>query len=130
MNEHAQKIKKTRAKIRMLEHEIEGLEFQLTEISEVAIRVFNEMSEPIDGVTIDRVALGSRSCVETENPLGICVFCEDDEEAMSIPGQIKLRAWRKEHRGMADEYHCPSPDDREMMTDACLFCGLPGELEE
>jgi len=125
VNVHFQEIEWTRAKIRALREEIWKYEYRLTEISEVAVRAFNEISEPLSGVVTESVDLGSSPCLEC--PLGICVYCGDGYGAMSLPGQRLKREWRDEHRGTPDQY---LPGHPAMGTHACLFCGVPGQPED
>lgn len=125
-NIQRRKIEQVRAKIRELRREIRKQEHRLADISEVAIQAFNEISEPFDGVVVDQIHLGSRLCDEC--PLGICVYSDEREPSMSIPGQRRWHTWMDEHRGTPEEYSCPHYP--EMGTNACLFCGIPGQPEE
>ncbi len=95
--EHLQEINAWRARIQGAMEEVRKREGKLRKI---AAKVFSEMSEPIDGMTIEprEVILGRRPC--TESPISVCVY---SDHVMSIPGQ----------KGVKSATGC----------DACLFCG-------
>lgn len=78
----------------------------------LAVKAFNEESEPIDGMVVDNheVTLGHASCAVS--PIGICIY---SDRTISLPGQREM-----EERG-----HDAHTNIRTTRTDCCLFCGVP-----
>jgi hypothetical protein len=112
---HVREIVEARERILGLKNEIRKNQ---TKLIQIVVMVFNEVSRPLNGDTVENreIVLGFAVC--TESPIGICVYSED---ATSIPAQREAEAWHEAHRGTPEQYRCPASDARR--TDACLFCG-------
>ncbi len=88
----------------------------------IAVEAFNELSEPIDGMTLEEgdMVIGYRPCAES--PIHVCCY---SNEVVSLPGQRAHERWRTEHAGTREEHLYP--DIPTAHTDACLFCGTRQE---
>ncbi len=118
--EHLRAMEACHAQIRKLMRQASRHKGQLAQI---AVEAFNEASEPIDGVTIDRrdiVTIGFATC--SESPIGVCVY---GREVIPIPGQVAFEEMRKANGGKDwdgtywDDTNYPD----SARTDACLYCG-------
>ena len=116
-------IAEAKVKVKVLMGQIRHREGKLRRI---AADAFNEESEPIDGVTADvgEIVLGVKVC--EVSAIGVCVYAE---QVMSIPGQRESSAWRDKH-GHATAEVIMKTWGPATHTDACLFCGTKGALEE
>jgi hypothetical protein len=108
-----------------------GLKVIVSVPQHVVVEGFNELSEPLDGITVEslEIVIGYRPCLES--PIGVCVY---SDRAMSIPGQLEAHAWGVKHaEEQLDQVLRFTATAEDVMhnwssatgTDACLFCGTP-----
>ena len=110
--EHLREIKRGRDQIyKVMGH----IYLHRHKLNEIICDDFN--SRAIDGQTIGESQIGSKAC--TESPIGVCVYCTEREEAMSLPGQREYEADSKTGKSYR------VLDTPATKLDACLFCGIP-----